>query len=190
MNMLTMNNSSYKNSKKPFIAQAVVAVETLASDAREQKTCQGKQILDELFPLETGSHQEVTAYMIDYRHLVAYFKDGTHTGLRHPKHFVAYNGEKETPCSILLRDGKGSHVEVMIGCNRGTGCVELTTIEDIQIECSSTLSQQNSPCHFAMRHWISLIKSDRKDKPAARSEDKEFTAKDGNDYVLETSYQL
>ncbi|MGR5541944.1 hypothetical protein ACPV5V_25675, partial [Vibrio campbellii] len=111
MNMLTMNTTSYQNKKKPFIAEAVVAVETLAAEATDQKSCQGKQILDELFPLENGSHQEVSAYMIDYRHLVAYFKDGSHTGLRHPKHFVAYNGEKEAPCSILMRDGEGSHVE-------------------------------------------------------------------------------
>lgn len=190
MNMLTMNTTTFENKKKPFIAEAVVAVETLAAEATDQKSCQSKQILDELFPLESGSHQDVTAYMIDYRHLVAYFKDGTHSGLRYPKHFVAYNGEKETPCSILLRDGQGSHVEVMMGCHRGTGCVELTRIDDIQIECCSTLSQQNQPCEVGMRHWISLIKSDRKGKPAARSEDKEFTAKDGNDYTLETSYQL
>ena len=84
MNMLTFDKTEIQKQNKPFIAEAVFAVET--SQAME-KQVKAKQLLDRLFPLENGSHKEVTAYVIDYRHVMAYFKDGSHSGLKHPKHF-------------------------------------------------------------------------------------------------------
>ncbi|EUD15578.1 malate synthase domain protein [Vibrio parahaemolyticus EKP-026] len=41
-----------------------------------------------------------------------------------------------------------------------------------------------------MRHWISLIKGDKQGKPMACSEDKEYTAKNGDDYVLSYCYSI
>ncbi|MBF4336470.1 hypothetical protein [Vibrio anguillarum] len=191
MNMLTFDKTEIQKLDKPFIAEAVFAVETISANQQNEKQSRAKQLLDRLFPLATGSHQDVTSYVIDYRHVLAYFKDGRHSGLKHPKHFVAFNGEKESPCSILFRDGSGSHVEVMLGCTKGTGRVELIEINDIQLETCTTFTQsvEETPC-AAMRHWVSLVKGDEKGKPQACSEDKEYTAKDGEDYYLNYSFNL
>ncbi|MGF1754297.1 hypothetical protein L4C33_11935 [Vibrio makurazakiensis] len=191
MNMLTFDKTEIAQQNKPFIAEAVFAVETISSNQQNEKQIKAKQLLDRLFPLENGSHQDVTSYVIDYRHILAYFKDGQHSGLKHPKHFVAYMGEKSDPCSILFKDGSGSHLEVMFGCHKGTGCVELVDIDDIQLETCTTFSQIPTESSMAaMRHWISLVKGDEKGKPKACSEDKEFTAKGGEDYRLDYSFNL
>ncbi|HAS25747.1 hypothetical protein AB4242_00330 [Vibrio splendidus] len=198
MNMLTFDKTEIQKQSKPFIAEAVFAVETISANQQTEKQVKAKQLLDRLFPLENGSHQDVTSYVVDYRHIMAYFKDGQHSGLKHPKQFVAYMGEKNDPDSILFRDGSGSHLEVMFGCHKGTGCIELVEIDDIQLESCTTFGQ--SPVEAtttmreetiaAMRHWISLIQGDAKGKPKACSEDKEFRAKSGEDYCLNYCYQL
>ncbi|MGF1742236.1 hypothetical protein L4C34_14345 [Vibrio profundum] len=191
MNMLTFGNTQPLQKQKPIIAEEIFAVETISANQTKEKQQKAKQLLDTLFPLEHGSHQEVSAYVIDYRHVMAYFKDGTHSGLLHPKHFVAYNGEKEDPSSILFKDGAGSHVEVLFGCHKGTGCVELIDIDDIQLETCTTLPQgTETQTMTAMRHWVSLIKGDKSGQPKACSEDKEFIAKTGDDYCLGYCYKL
>ncbi|MBG0759944.1 malate synthase [Vibrio cidicii] len=191
MNMLRFDKNDIQQQHRPFIAEAVFAVEAVSSSEQNEKQLKAKQLLDRLFPLENGSHQDVTSYVIDYRHLMAYFEDGTHSGLRSPKHFVAFTGGKEDPCSILLRDETGSHVEVMLGCHKGTGCVELIEIDDIQLETRTTFSPSlTGDTPTAMRHWISLVKGDVNGKPMASSEDKEYTAKNGEDYILSYCYSI
>lgn len=189
MNMLTFDKTEIQNQNRPFIAEAVFAVETINANQASEKQTKSKQLLDRLFPLENGSHKNVTAYVIDYRHVMAYFKDGSHSGLKHPKHFVAYTGSKETPASLLLRDGTGSHVEVTFGHHKGTGCVELVCIDDIQLETCTMFPHEMGEMS-AMRHWISLVKGDEKGKPQACTEEKEYTAKNGEDYQLGCCYTM
>ncbi|MDN3696043.1 MULTISPECIES: malate synthase [Vibrio] len=191
MNMLTFDKTEIQKQNKPFIAEAVFAVETISANQQSEKQIKAKQLLDRLFPLENGTHQDVTSYVIDYRHVLAYFKNGQHSGLKHPKHFVAYMGEKSDPASILLKDGSGSHLEVQFGCRKGTGCVELISIDDIQLETCTTFSQIPTESSMAaMRHWVSLVKGDERGKPRACSEDKEFTAKSGEDYCLDYCFNI
>lgn len=192
MNMMTFDKTEIQQQQKSFIAEAVFAVETISANQQQEKQLKAKQLLDRLFPLENGSHQDVTSYVIDYHHVLAYFKDGRHSGLKHPKHFVAYNGAKEMPCSILFRDGEGSHMEVMLGCQRGTGCLELVEINDILLETCTMLSVtgDTESDSTGLRHWVSLVKGDERGKPQACSEDKEYTAKSGEDYCLDCSFAL
>ncbi|MCL9780101.1 hypothetical protein M9194_01485 [Vibrio sp. S4M6] len=191
MNMLTFGKNEIENQEKSFVAEAVFAVETISAKKQQEKQIKAKQLLDTLFPLESGSHQNVTAYVIDYRHVMAYFKDGSHSGLQHPKHFVAYNGEKENPASILLKDAAGSHVEVTFGCHKGTGNIELVNIADVQLEtCTKLCANSSETMVAAMRHWVSLVKGDENGKPNVCSEDKEFVAKNGDDYSLGYCYSL
>ncbi|MBC5852334.1 hypothetical protein [Vibrio metschnikovii] len=192
MNMLTFDKTNIQSTQHPFIAEAVFAVETTSVNQQRERQAKAKQLMDRLFPLESGSHQEVTSYVIDYHHVLAYFKDGRHSGLQYPKQFVAFTGSKDQPCSILFREGDGSHVELLLGCLRGTGCVELVEIEDIQLETCTTFSQQinNQMANTAIRHWISLIKGNVHGKAQACGEDKEYTAKSGEDYCLSYAFHL
>ncbi|RNE57316.1 hypothetical protein EEJ33_14300 [Vibrio cholerae] len=186
MNMLTFDKTEIQHQNKPFIAEAVFAVETVAANQQREKQIKAKQLLDRLFPLENGTHQDVTAYVIDYNHLLAYFQDGRHSGLKYPKQFVAFNGSKENPSHLLFRDGEGSHVEMALGCQRGTGCIELREIADIQLETCTVLNHSNEHAQpsTTIRHWVSLLKGDEKGRPQARIEEKEYTARNGDEYFL------
>jgi malate synthase len=79
---------------------------------------------------------------------------------------------------------------VTFGNHKGTGCVELIEIADIQLETCTMFSQLEQTEMAAMRHWISLVKGDEKGKPKACSEDKEYTAKSGEDYNLDYCYNV
>jgi len=188
MNMQTFENNEIQTNSTSVIASAVFAVEAIKAEQAQEKQMKSKQLLDRLFPLENGSHSDVTEYVIDLRHVLAFFKDGSHSGLKHPKHFVAFTAEKEQPHSILFRDGNGSHMEVIFGRQKGTGCVEYIEIDDIQMETCTTFPQADASS--AMRHWISLVKGDKKGKPNACTEDKEYTAKNGDDYRLDCCYTI
>jgi malate synthase len=188
MNMLTFDKTEIHKNHSTFIAEAVFAVEMVKADEPIEKQKMAKQLLDTLFPLESGSHEDVVSYEIDYRHVMAYFKDGHHSGLKRARHFVAFVGEKCNPESILFRDESGTHVEVMIGRRKGTGRVELVDIEDIQLETCTIFGQVDGDCTSGIRHWVSLVQGDESGRPRACSEDKEYTAKNGDDYILGFSF--
>ncbi|MCG9659893.1 Malate synthase G [Vibrio mediterranei] len=183
MNMQTFDKTELHNPQN-FIAEAVFAVEMVNADKPTQKQQMTKQLLDTLFPLENGSHEDVVSYEIDYRHVQAYFKNGQHSGLRHAKQFVAYTGDKCSPDSILFRDESGTHVEVTFARRQGNGFLQLVQIADIQLETCTTFGQSEGHQTTGLRHWVSLVKGDEKCRPTASNEDKEYTAKSGEDYKL------
>ena len=189
MNMLNFDKQKNTQQNPPFIAEAVFAVEAVSAEQPLEKQRKAKLLLDRIFPLEHGTHQEVSSYVVDYHHVMAYFKDGTHSGLKCPKHFVAYTGEKSDPKSILFKDESGNHVEVIFGCHKGTGSIELMDIDDIHLEtCTMFGATLSDVSPVVMRHWVSLIKCSKHGKPQACSEDKEYTAKNGEDYCLGYCY--
>ncbi|MFA0087873.1 malate synthase [Vibrio sp. 10N.286.49.C2] len=188
MNMLTFDKTELHRNHSTFIAEAVFAVEMVKADEQLEKQKMAKQLLDTLFPLESGSHEDVVSYEIDYRHVLAYFKNGEHSGLKRAKHFIAFLGDKCSPESILFRDESGTHVEVMIGSRRGTGSLELVEINDVQLETCTTFSRTEHAHASGIRHWVSLVQGDEQGRPRASSEDKEYTAKNGDDYTLNFSF--
>ncbi|NLS12056.1 hypothetical protein HGP28_04005 [Vibrio sp. SM6] len=205
MNMLRFDQNESVPSTQTYIAQTVFDVEAVDADHTEEKQDKAKAMLDRLFPLAQGSHTEVSSYLIDYHHVLAFFKDGTHSGLATPKQFVAYTGQRDKPASILLQDDSGSHAEIVMGSHKGTGHIELMTIDDILLETRTTfsgsvaedldmcgsqasVSTQRQQETSALRHWISLVKRGASGQPLAYSEDREFTGRDGEDYILHYCY--
>ncbi|WP_077337739.1 malate synthase [Vibrio ruber] len=189
---LKSDNSSYEQQSGQFITEMVMSVESLGAGQVQEKQLQAKQLLDQLFPLHEGSHSDVTGYVIDYHHLMAYFQDGRHTGLRYPQHFVAYLGERNNPEAILFRNGDGCHVEVTLGNGTGTGMPELVSVNDIQLETNTHLNSVASESHatLGLRHWVSLVKADGLGHPQVCSENKEYRSKDEADYQLGISFNL
>ncbi|MCW8345917.1 hypothetical protein MD535_07840 [Vibrio sp. ZSDZ65] len=190
MNMLTFDKTELHKNHSTFIAEAVFAVEMVKADEQIEKQKMAKQLLDTLFPLDNGSHEDVVSYEIDYRHVQAYFKNGQHSGLKRAKQFVAYTGDKCSPESILFRDESGTHVEVMIGRRKGTGRLELVEIDDVQLETCTTFGHSEQDNASGIRHWVSLVQGDEEGRPSASSEDKEYTAKNGEDYTLGFSFSF
>lgn len=183
---MTNRNKTDNQQPIPFMAEAVSAVEQMNAES-EEKQHKIKGLLDQLFPLTKGSHRDVTNYLLDYHHLVVFFKDGGCSGLRSPGEFVAFTGHRSSPDTILLKDSSGSHIEIIFGLHK-PGKNTLVTIADVEIESCTTFTQDVTLT--AMRHWISLIKREDHSRLKAHQADKEYTAKNGDNYQLFSCFTL
>ncbi|WP_283627222.1 malate synthase [Shewanella baltica] len=187
MNMSIIKSNQIQPNLNSLIAEEVLAVAQV-NVAEHEKIANAKQFLDRLFPLNSGSHQDVGSYVVYYQHLLAFFADGSHSGLRQPKQFVAFNGTKDAPCAILLQD-LGCHVELSFDRNGMIGARDVANLEDIQIETSLNMivgTQESRSA--ASRHWLSLLHAGM--SSANDTQDKLFTAKDGSDYNLKSIVNL
>ncbi|WP_144211649.1 aldolase/citrate lyase/malate synthase family protein [Shewanella donghaensis] len=169
MNMTTMNNSTAAHNLNSFIEEQIVATSTDAD-----KIANAKVFLDNNFPLASGSHAEVSSYVIYYTHLLAFMEDGSQCGLQNPCQFVALTGHKSDPTSIVLKNND-THVEVSFDRNGELGANDPAHIEDIQV----ALPIKNLPTPY--KQWVSMLHS--RCLPT-EGNCKVFTAKDGSDYAM------
>ncbi|MFT6349611.1 MAG: malate synthase, partial [Psychromonas sp.] len=84
-----------------------------------------KDFLDEVFPLDSGSHHDVLSYLVYYQHLLAFFPDGSKSGLKTPAQFIALDGSKSDPSYLLLKNN-GLHIGIMIDRHGKIGCSDLS----------------------------------------------------------------
>ncbi|MEL4293711.1 MULTISPECIES: malate synthase [Shewanella] len=187
MNMSIINSHQIQPNLNSFIAEEVLAVAQV-NVAEHEKLAQAKQFLDRHFPLDAGSHQDVISYVVYYQHLLAFFADGSHSGLRQTKQFVAFNGTKDAPSAIVLQD-QGCHVELCFDRTGMIGARDLANLEDVQIETPMVQATEPKDTRNATsRHWLSLLHAGM---PSANDiQDKLFTAKDGGDYSLQSIVNL
>ncbi len=129
-----------------------------------------KGFLDKTFPLAHGSHQAVASYVVYYQQLLAFFHDGSTSGLADPSQFIGLIGHRETPEALLLQN-QGRHVELILNKGGTQGSKDPAGIDDIQLQTTEP------ECS-----WFSLV-SGRQVSCRSRG-DKSFTAKDGSSYLL------
>lgn len=129
-----------------------------------------KGFLDKTFPLARGSHRAVASYVVYYQQLLAFFEDGSTSGLADPAQFIGLTGHREAPEALLLQN-QGRHVEVILNRSGTQGSRDNAGIDDIQLQ---TVAPECS--------WFSLV-SGRQVSCRNRG-DKIFTAKDGSSYLL------
>ena len=182
MNM-SLNNQQTNQNLNSFIGAEIVVVNAVESIEQTEKLRNAKQFLDDKFPLDCGSHHDVCSYVVYYQHLLAFFKDGSQSGLRQPSQFVALSGHKSEPTAILLKDN-GMHVELNFDLRSQMGCDDCANIDDIQVEAqlSSLLQTANGTC--SQRYWMSLLKGTSQ-TCTRQQQDKLYTAKDGEEYTLQ-----
>ncbi len=154
-----------------FIRQEISAISALNDSHLRQILDYSKGFLDKVFPLATGSHKDVCSYVVYYQHLLAFFADGSNSGLQNPAQFVALSGSREKPQSLLLNDN-GRHVELTICRSGAQGCKDHAGIDDVQLELQD---EQGS-------RWFSMIMGQL--QPTHLNRQQRFTAKDGTDYRL------
>jgi malate synthase len=134
--------------------------------------CRGREVinfarefLDETFPLNHGSHKDVTGYSLYYQHLLAYFADGSCTGLAKPSQFVALSGQPTQPTSVVLNNN-GLHVEIIINKSGVIGKDDMAGIDDIRVEAALTtiIDFEDSVAAVdaedkiaAYKNWLGLI---------------------------------
>ena len=159
----------------------------------------GREFLDKNFPLESGSHKDVTGYNIVNDALVANLKNNIDSNLKNQDQYVGFQGEVNEPTCILLKNNN-IHVEILINRSGNIGSGDDAGIDDIILESALTTIQdcEDSVATvdaedkvLAYRNWLGLMKGDLEDtfekngKMLTRklNPDKTYTTSNGN-YTL------
>lgn len=157
-----------------------------------------RRFLDEIAPLSRGSHHDVAVYRIYFQQLLAILKDGTCTGLKQPSKFVAFDGDREAPTTVLLKNN-GLHVEIQIDRQAMVGSTDLAGINDILIEaaittivdCEDSIAAVDTEDKIEVyRNWLGLMQGNlvetfvKNDEIVTRklNSDREYIAADGSSY--------
>ena len=125
--------------------------------------------LDETFPLEHGSHADVTRYALKeaggLRVLTAALENGQKSGLTDANKFVGYREEADALLSILLRNND-LHVELQIDREHPIGRTHRAGVKDVILEASITTIQDCEDAVAAVdaedkcrvyRNWFGLM---------------------------------
>ena len=97
----------------------------------------GRELLDVVAPLATGSHADATAYRVRTGALRIERADGSSVGLADPAAFVGTTGSPEAPASVLLRH-HGLHAEIVIDRSGVIGATDPAGVQDIVLESALT----------------------------------------------------
>ena len=128
----------------------------------------GREFLDESVPLTSGSHKEATSYIVEAGKLVVTLEGGEQVGLQDAGQFVGYQGEEETPTSILLKNN-GLHIDIEIDGNHPVGKTDRANVKDIVIESAITSIMDCEDSVAAVdaedkvdvyRNWLGLVRGD------------------------------
>ncbi|GAA4480218.1 malate synthase G [Microbacterium panaciterrae] len=96
----------------------------------------GREVLDEIAPLDAGSHRDATGYRVDASGLVVSTATGDRR-LADPARFVGYTGEAEAPATVLLVQ-HGLHAEILIDHGGAIGRTDAAGVQDIILESALT----------------------------------------------------
>ncbi|MBR7741689.1 malate synthase G [Phycicoccus sp. BSK3Z-2] len=96
----------------------------------------GRELLDEVAPLESGSHADSTRYRVVDGALLVTTADGE-AALREPSTFVGHTGDADSPTAVLLRH-HGLHVEVVLDREHPIGRDDAAGVADVVLESAVT----------------------------------------------------
>lgn len=125
-----------------------------------------KNFLDETFPLQNGSHADVTSYTIKDGKLSA--KVGENETTLTENKVVGYNGTPDRPSEIILKNN-GLHVIIQIDLNSPIGKDDKAGVKDVVLESAVTTIQDLEDSVAAVdaeekvegyRNWLGLMKGD------------------------------
>jgi malate synthase len=125
----------------------------------------GRAFLDEIAPLESGSHADAVAYAIRDGRLHVQFASGSGAGLADPARYVGWSGTPAQPSAVLLRNN-GLHVEISIDRKHRIGSVDGAGVADLIIESALTTIQDCEDSVTAVdaedkvivyRNWLGLM---------------------------------
>lgn len=160
----------------------------------------GRNLLDQIFPLDQGSHQDVTAYAIKGGQLTATLQGGKTATLQQAEKLVGYKGDTAAP-SLLLLKNNDLHIEIVIDRQDTIGADDLAGVKDIIVESATTTimdledavaAVDASDKVTAYRNWLGLMKGDLTEtiskggKTFTRraNPDRTYTALDGRQLTL------
>ncbi|WP_017381085.1 malate synthase G [Paenisporosarcina sp. TG-14] len=95
-----------------------------------------RNFLDQIAPLEKGTHTLSTEYRIEQDQLVI-IQGSEKTVLQEPSKFIGFNGDKASPTAILLQNN-GLHVEIQFNRQHPIGKTDPAGVKDLLIESAIT----------------------------------------------------
>ena len=160
----------------------------------------GRELLDTIAPLDTGSHVGSTAYVVRNGSLVVGLADGSETRLADPAGFAGYTGSPQSPESVLLVH-RGVHAELVIDRSGQVGATDSAGVQDIILESAlttiidledSVAAVDASDKVLGYRNWRGLMDGTLAEEVVkggktftrALNRDRVFTAPDGGELVL------
>lgn len=159
-----------------------------------------RDLLDAYFPLENGSHHNANKYQVKQNGLLVTLEDETQSTLEMPEQCLAYQGDTESPTSILLSHN-GLRMAIEIEPESAIGRTDKAGVKDLTTEAALTTIQDFEDSVAAVdaddkvgvyRNWLGLMKGDLTDsfdkggKTVTREllADKIYVAVDGSELIL------
>jgi len=126
-----------------------------------------RDFLDKSVPVD-GSWSDITAIAVVDGELQLTLESGKTTGLSNPAQFVGYQGEAETPTSVLVKRN-GLHADIIIDRNHPIGSGDKAGIADVVLESAltticdcedSVAAVDGEDKVLAYENWLGLMKGD------------------------------
>jgi len=153
-----------------------------------------KKFLDDTVPINQSSWCEVSEIKIKDKDLVFLSSNGEKY-LKNKYQFVGFNGEKEKPSTILVKNNN-LHIEISINPNQTVGKLDKANISDVVVESAISTIVDNEDSVAAVddedkvkcyRNWLGLMKGDliakfeKNGKKITRklNSDRSYTDRDG-----------
>jgi len=158
-----------------------------------------KSFLDEHFPLQQGSHTDVTAYKAEGGKLKIEI-NSTETTLANPEQFKGYTGNDAKPEKVLLCKNN-LHLEMNFDASHPIGKTDVASLSDVHLESavSTIMDCEDSVASVDVedkcqvyRNWLGLMQGtlkcsfDKGGKTVDRvlAQDRTYTAADGGTLTL------
>ena len=126
-----------------------------------------RNFFDEIFPLSDLSWKEVTKFKIKDENII-FLKEDKEYFLKNRSQFIGFNGEKNEPNSILLKNNN-LHIDIIIDPNHIVGKLDKASIADVIAESALSTIIDNEDSVAAVdaedkvkcyRNWLGLMKGD------------------------------
>jgi malate synthase len=137
-------------------------------DRGAQVVAWARALLDDVVPLQGGSHASVVAYEVDGGELIARIEDGTTCGLVRPTEFAGHVGAASSPSAVLLVH-HGLGIEIVIDRRHSVGATDAAGVADVVLESAvttivdfedSVATVDGADKADAYRNWLGLMRGD------------------------------
>tara|TARA_Y100001970_G_scaffold293176_1_gene438328 strand:+ start:1330 stop:3474 length:2145 start_codon:yes stop_codon:yes gene_type:complete len=158
-----------------------------------------RDFLNKIFPIEQGNWRNVSKLKINEKDLSITINN-ENKRLKNRNQFVGFDGEKDRPKSILLKNNN-LHIDIIIDPNNSVGKKDLANISDVIIESAISTIVDNEDSVAAVdaedkikcyRNWLGIMKGtleakiEKNGKKFTRklNQDRKYKGADGSQIIL------